>query len=166
MRPMLEMRRLMRSFTALSLSLAGLLMTIHPAAAAGKPLDAAGNVAQVSFAQSNVRTAGAVTLFDFTEHDALSGTFSGTSVIEGSCMVQASGQAVCTATETLTGTVAGRAGTAEFHDVVFLDLATSAFHGSFTVVGGTGGLASLHGQGTFEGANGRGTYTGNVIFAP
>jgi hypothetical protein len=37
----------------------------------------------------------------------------------------------------------------------------------FTVVGGTGELASLHGHGTFQGTPGApGTYTGRLVFAP
>src|SRR5919201_6225654 len=106
-----------RWLVALSLSLAVLLPAANPAAAAGPPIPASGSVVQTSFVQSNIRSADGVTLFDFTEHDTLTGTFSGTSVIEGSCQVQASGQGECHAVETFTGDVAGQTGTVEFHDV-------------------------------------------------
>jgi hypothetical protein len=152
---------------ALSLSLAVLLAGASLAAAAGPPFEASGSFVQTSFVQSNIRSADGVTFFDFTEHDALVGTFSGTSVIQGSCVVPASGQGVCHAVETFTGAVEGESGTARFSDVIFLDLTTGAVHGSFTVVGGTGELASLHGHGTFQGTSGApGTYTGRLVFAP
>ncbi len=148
----------------LSLSLATLLSAASLAAAAGPPFEANGTFVQTSFELSNVRSAGGVTLFDFTETDALSGTFSGTDVVQGSCVVQPSGQGVCHAFETFTGTVNGESGTVQFSDVFFLE-ATGAFRGTFTVVGGTGGLTSLHGHGTFEGTT-EGTYEGLLVFAP
>ena len=163
----LRAARRARWLVALSLSLAVLLPAANPAAAAGPPFEASGSFVQTSFVQSNIRSADGVTLFDFTEHDSLSGTFSGTSVIQGSCVVPASGQGVCHAFETFTGTVAGESGTARFSDVIFLDVTTGALNGSFTVVGGTGGLASLHGHGTFQATAGvPGTYTGRLVFAP
>ena len=42
---------------------------------------------------------------------------------------------------------------------------SGSFDGTFTVVSGTGGLASLHGHGTFEGTS-AGTYEGQLVFAP
>jgi hypothetical protein len=151
---------------ALSLSLAVLLAGASLAAAAGPPFEASGSFAQTSFVQSNVRSAGGVTFFEFTEHDTLSGTFSGTSVIQGSCVVRASRQGVCHALEILDGSVDGESGTARFRDVIFLDLTSGAVQGTFTVLGGTGGLARLRGHGTFQGAEGAGTYAGRLVFAP
>ena len=158
-------RRTRRMLT-LPLALAVLLLAAHPAAAAGPPSTASGSFTQVSFVPTHFRSAGGVTLFDFTEQDALSGTFSGTSVLHGSCVVRASGQTVCQALETFTGTVAGHAGTVQFRDVVFLDQTTGAAHGSFAIVGGTGDLANLHGHGTFQGMGPTGTYTAQIVFAP
>src|SRR5919198_465983 len=127
------------------------LLSATPTIAAGPPITASGSFVQTSFVQSNVRTVDGVTFFDFTERDTLSGTFSGTSVIRGSCVVRASGHGVCQALETFTGTVAGQTGTVQFHDVVALDLTTGTSQGSFTIVGGTGNLANLRGHGTFQG---------------
>lgn len=151
---------------AMALPLA-LFAFARPAAAAGPPISASGSYQQVSFVPSNFRTADGVTFFDFTENDRLSGTFSGTSVIEGSCMRRASGQTLCQALETFTGTVAGQGSsgdTVTFRDVVRID-STGAVHGSFTVVSGTGGLANVRGHGTFEGTA-NGSYTGLLVLAP
>ena len=149
----------------LPLSVALLLLVTSPAVAAGTRVTASGTFRQTSFVPSNVRSAGGVTLFDFTEHDTLSGTFSGTSVIRGSCVVRSSGSGVCHAVETFTGTVAGQPGTVQFQDVVSLS-ETGGSQGTFVIVGGTGDLANLHGSGTFQGIMGAGTYTAQVLFAP
>jgi hypothetical protein len=138
-----------------------------PAAAAGPPIAGSGSFQQLSFVPSNFRTAGGVTFFDFTEHDSLAGTFSGTSVIQGSCMTRASGQTLCVALETFTGTVAGQGGpgdTVVFHDVVTID-PTGMVAGAFAIVSGTGALASLHGHGAFQGTS-TGSYTALLVFAP
>ena len=154
-----------RWLIASSLLVGGLLWAT-PAAAAGPPFAASGSFVQTSFVQSNVRSADGVTFFDFTEHDTLSGTLSGTSVIQGSCVVRASGQGVCQAVETFTGTVAGRTGTVQFRDVVSLDTTAGTSQGRFTIVSGTGDLANLRGHGTFRGLGTTGTYTGRLVFAP
>jgi Protein of unknown function (DUF3224) len=149
------------------LSLAVLVFGAVSAAAAEPPIQASGSYQQVSFAPSNFRTAGGVTFFDFTEHDSLAGTFSGTSVIQGSCVTRASGQTLCQAVETFTGTVAGQGGagdTVTFRDVITID-ATGALQASFRVVSGTGALANLHGQGTVQGTS-TGSYTGLFVFGP
>jgi hypothetical protein len=151
---------------ALTLPFALLLAGSNLVQAANPHLQASGGFVQTSFEQSNIRSSGGVTRFDFVEHDTLSGTLTGTSVIRGSCVVRASGYGVCRAFETFTGTVEGESGTARFHDVIFLNLTTGAAHGTFTVVSGTADLANLHGHGTFEGTGGAGTYAGQLLFAP
>jgi hypothetical protein len=163
-------------FPRRTLRLLGLLLplavlvfgAVSTANAAAEPLiTASGSYQQISFVPSNFRTAGGVTFFDFTEHDSISGTFSGTSVIQGSCVTRASGQTGCQAVETFTGTVAGQGGpgdTATFRDVITID-STGALQASFRVVSGTGALANLHGQGTVQGTS-TGSYTGLFVFAP
>ena len=161
-RPIQSGRRLL----GLLLPFTVLLAVSVPAASAGPPIAASGSYQQVSFVPSNFRTADGVTFFDFVEHDALTGTLSGTSVIEGSCATRASGETICQALETFTGTVAGVGGAGDtvlFRDVVMID-PTGAVEGSFAVVDGTGDLANLHGHGTFQGAS-TGIYTGLLVFA-
>src|SRR6266508_145879 len=142
------------------------LLLSSPAAATGPPAAATGSFTQVSFTSSDERVVGAVFMFDFTETDVLTGTLTGTSVLEGSCVVRPTGTASCQALETFTGTVDGRSGTAEFWNVFEVDGATGSFSGRFTALGGTGDLASLQGQGTFEGTGTTGTYALRITFAP
>lgn len=134
-----------------------------PAVAQAAPLTASGGVVQTSFTVTGSRTAGGVTFFTFAETDSLTGTFSGTSTLSGECIQRARGPILCRARETFTGTVAGIAGTVDFADLITIDPATGAFSGRFTIVGATGGLNQLHGQGTFEGQGTTGTYTGTII---
>jgi hypothetical protein len=137
------------------------------AGATGPPLTATGSFTQVSFVPSNDRVAGGVLLFDFSEADVLTGDLSGTSVLEGSCVVRlSSGTGTCQAAETFTGTVDGHSGTAQFMNVFLVDLVTGAFSGRFTALGGTGGLINLQAQGTFEGTGATGTYSLQFTFAP
>jgi hypothetical protein len=67
---------------------------------------------------------------------------------------------------TFTGTGDGRNGTAEFWNVLEVDFATGSFSGRFTALDGTGELASLQGQGTFEGTGATGTNALRITFAP
>ena len=156
-------RRLL--WLAISCLLAGSLWTAIQASAAGPPFAASGSATTVSFTVTSVRSADGVTLFDFIEQDALAGTFSGTTVIDGSCVVKQSGESVCRGSETFTGTVNGASGTLTFNDVIGID-ASGVANGAFTIVGGTGDLADLHGHGTFTSSGGVGTYSGRLVFAP
>jgi hypothetical protein len=152
------------AWLATALSLAALLSVPSLAAAAGRTFEATGTFIQTSFEVSNVRSAGGVVLFDFTETDILLGTFNGTDEVRGSCAVQASGAGVCHAIETFTGTFDGTAGELQLADVFFLD-PSGSFRGPYTIIGGTGGLANLRGHGTFDGTT-TGTYEGRLVFAP
>jgi len=142
------------------------LLLSFPAAATGPPALATGSFTQVSFTSSNERVVGGVFMFDFTETDVLTGTLMGTSVVEGSCVVRQTGMAICQGLETFTGTVDGLSGTAEFWNVFEVNGATGSFSGRFTALGGSGELASLQGQGTFEGTGATGTYALRITFAP
>ena len=137
------------------------------AGAAGAPLIATGSITKASFSPSHARVVGSVLLFDFAEIDALTGDFSGTSVLDGSCAVRvSSGMGTCRAAETFTGTVDGHAGTAHFWRVFQVDVGTRAFSGRFTALGGSGGLTNLQGRGTFEGTGPTGTYRLRITFGP
>ncbi len=95
----------------------------------------------------------------------LTGTFSGTAVLQERYVLRADGSYTDHGVQTLTGTVNGVSGTVTFN-ITYRGNATS-FQGHFVIIAATGGLANLHGQGTFEGdATGAGTYSGQVHFGP
>jgi Protein of unknown function (DUF3224) len=141
-----------------------MVLALSPAVAVAQPITASGGFLQDTFVPTNFRTVGGVTMFDFTEHDTLSGAFAGTSVINGTCVVQKSGQSICQALEKFTGTVNGASGDVLFRDVVFIS-ATGEVQGTFTIVNG-GSLTTLHGHGSFQGSGGTGTYTATLVTAP
>jgi hypothetical protein len=143
-----------------------LLLAANVAAAAGPPFEASGTFVATSIVQSNFRSADGVTFFDYTEEDTIFGTFSGTGLLQTSCVLRASGQGVCRGGTTFRGTVEGEFGIVQLRDVIFFDATTGAFHGTFTVLGGTGGLAGLRGHVSLEGASGAGSYTGQLAFTP
>ena len=141
------------------------LLAPSPASAATR-LAASGEFVQTSFTVTGSRVAGSLTFLSFVETDTLTGTLSGTSEIVGECIFFSSGEGMCKAQETFIGTVDGMPGTLEFHDVVTIDNNAGTVEGRFMVVDGTGELEGLHGQGTFSGAGGAGTYAATVTLAP
>jgi hypothetical protein len=144
-----------------------LLAFMAPSAAtAATRLSASGTFTQTSFTVTDSRTAGRLTFLSFEETDVLTGTLTGTTLIVGECIVFASGEGMCKASETFTGTVDGMSGTLEFLDLVEINTNTGEVAGRFIVVDGTGDLAGAHGQGTFSGAAGTGTYAGTLILTP
>jgi hypothetical protein len=143
-----------------------LLLIWSPAAIAAPPTVLVGSFTQVSFTTSNERAVGASFMFDFTETDTLTGGLTGTSEIEGSCNFRPTGFTVCRGVETFTGTVDGRSGTAQFWNVLEVNVFTGDFTGRFTALSGTGDLVTLHGQGTFAGSGTTGTHALQAMFAP
>lgn len=132
---------------------------------AAPPTAASGSFSSAPPTNVVTRSAGPNTIITDTFTSVLSGTFSGTSVFQERYVLRADGSFIDHAVETFTGTVNGVAGTATFVDVITGD--TTSFHGHFVVVSGTGGLANLHGHGTFEGSSttGAGTYSGQVLIS-
>jgi Protein of unknown function (DUF3224) len=136
------------------------------AAQAAPPTSASGSFQDALPTNVVTRSAGPNTIITDTFTDVLSGTFSGTSVLQERYVLRADGSFIDHAVQTFTGTVNGVTGTATLIDVVAGD--ATSFHGHFVVVSGTGGLANLHGQGTLEGSSttGAGTYTGRIQIHP
>jgi len=144
-----------------------LLVFMAPSAAtAATRVAASGTVTQTSFAVTDSRTAGDLTFLSFEETDVLTGTLTGTTVLVGECIVFASGEGMCKARETFTGTVDGMSGTLEFLDLIEINLNTVTATGRFVVVDGSGELTGVRGQGTFSATGGAGTYSGTLILTP
>jgi Protein of unknown function (DUF3224) len=137
------------------------------AAEAAPPTSASGTFSPSALPTNVVmRSAGPNTIITETTTDVLSGTLSGTSVFQERIVVRADGSFTQHDVQTFTGTVNGVAGTST--SVLAFSGDATSFHGHFVFVSGTGGLANLRGQGTFEGSTttGVGTYTGQIKMHP
>lgn len=155
-----------RWLVAVTLALAMMLALANVNVATAQPVQVVGTFTQTSFVTANERAVGDLTLFDFLEETALTGTATGTSMTAGTCALHPSGHAACLALETLSGVIDGEVGTVQFQNVAVLDTTTDTIHGAFTVVegSGTGGLEGLSGHGSFAGQGGSGTYMASLEF--
>jgi hypothetical protein len=169
-----ERSLLMRKITPLTLMVLTLAFVpvvfgagMRAAQAAPPPPNASGSFSP-SAPPTNfvIRFAGPNAIITQTSTDVLTGTFSGTSVFQERLVFRADGSFTGHDVQTFTGTVNGVAGTAT-SVLAYAGDATSV-HGHFVQVSGTGGLANLRGQGTFEGSNitGLGTYSGQIHIQP
>jgi hypothetical protein len=156
------MKRYIVFFAAFAATLA---LAMPAAAAAGATIATNGSFVE-GFVPSDVRTAGGVTFFDLAGSENLTGTLSGKAHFTGSCVVRPAEVASCTAIETFTGMAADQSGTAVWLAVAQINLVTGSISGTFTILSGTRGLAGLHGEGTFQGTRGVGTYTGRLLLVP
>lgn len=148
-----------------------LLVVLLAAGAAGgaaaSPLTpVSGTVGNTSATFNSVRAAGENLIIDLSATASYTGTFSGTSTIDGVLIVHPDGSANFHDVEVFTGTVNGVPGTVTFNLNGANDAALTV-HATATIVGATGGLAGLHGVlhevGTVVIPSGPvGTYTGNI----
>lgn len=137
-----------------------------PGAAASPPTSASGTFTYTSSTLNPIASAGANTIFDVTATVAYTGTFSGTSVLEGTLILHADGSANFHDVEIFTGTVNGVPGTVTFNLTGRND-ASLAIHATATIVSASGGLAGLHGVLSEVGAvqipvGPLGTYSGQI----
>jgi hypothetical protein len=141
-------------------------MVASIAAAASPPTSASGTFTYTSSTLNVERVAGGNTIIHVTATVAYTGTFSGTSVLEGTLIVHADGSANFHDVETFTGTVNGVPGTVTFRLTGRND-SSLAMRATATIVRASGGLAGLHGvlheAGTVVIPTGPvGTYSGQV----
>jgi len=140
------------------------------AAAASPPTSASGTFTYTSSTFNSVRQAGGNTIIDLSATVSYTGTFSGTSTVQGTLIFHPDGTANFHDVETFTGTVSGVPGTVTFNLAGTGSMAPPAgsFQGTDVIVSGTGGLANLRGVlsevGTVPAAlpGPLGTYTGQI----
>jgi hypothetical protein len=113
-------------------------------AAASPPTVASGTVGNTSATFNSIRTAGSNLIVDVTATAAYTGTFTGTSTINGTLIIHADGSASFHDVEFFAGTVNGVPGTVTFILNGRND-ASLAVHATATIVEATGDLAGLHG---------------------
>jgi hypothetical protein len=152
----------------LLLPLAALLaVACVAAAAASPPTPASGTFAYLAATFNGVRSEGGNTIIDdLSASVSYTGTFSGTSTVQGTLILHADGTANFRDVETFTGTVNGVPGTVTFRLEGRTDRA-GVVNATDAVVSATGALADLHGVlslvGTVPSPNGPvGTYSGQI----
>lgn len=136
-------------------------------AAASPPMSASGTFAYVAATFNGVRSEGGNTIIDdLSATVSYSGTFSGTSTVQGTLILHADGTANFRDVETFTGTVNGVPGTVTFRLEGTANRA-GVVNATDAVVSATGALTGLHGVlglvGTVPSPIGPvGTYTGQI----
>ncbi len=138
---MIGTRRLRQLVVPLALLLAVFATT---SAAASPPTPASGTVATTSSTFTSVRQAGGNLIVELTATASYTGTFSGTSTLEGFLIIHADGSANFHDVETFSGTVNGVPGTVTFNLDGSND-ASLAVHATATITGASGDLAGFHG---------------------
>ena len=158
-------------FRVLLLTLVAVLALVGvTGAAASPPTSASGTFTTTSATFNNARSDGGNTIYDLTATVSYTGTFSGTSIVQGTLIFHADGSANFHDVETFTGTVNGKSGTVTFNLAGTGSVAPPAgsYQGTQAIVSGTGELANLHGVlkqvGTVPSAavGPLGTYTGQI----
>jgi Protein of unknown function (DUF3224) len=135
-------------------------------ASASPPLPANGTFTYTSSTFNSMRTAGGNTIIDLSATVSYSGTFSGTSTVEGTLIFHADGSANFHDVETFTGTVNGMSGSVTFDLTGGNGPGFTNFHATDTIISASGGLAGLHGVLNWEDVTlvmpdgPRGTYSG------
>jgi hypothetical protein len=113
-------------------------------AAASPPTPVSGTVGNTSATFNSIRAAGDNLIIDLSATAAYTGSFVGTSTINGTLIRHADGSASFHDVEVFTGTVNGVAGTVTFNLNGYND-SELAVHSTATIVSAGGGLAGLHG---------------------
>jgi len=114
------------------------------AAAASPPTLASGTVGNTSASFNSVRAADGNLIVELTATAAYTGTFTGTSTINGRLIVHADGSASFHDVEIFTGTVNGVPGTVTFELNGSNDAALEV-QATATIIDASGELAGLHG---------------------
>jgi hypothetical protein len=143
----------------LVLVLSVLVLVLPAAAGAAPPVSGSGTSTVSSAIIASTRQADGNTFVSSRVTTRYSGTVQGTGVGEETVIIHPDGTFNGSTFETFTGTIGGNPGTAVFRVVGTGDVTTGALSGQFTIVDGTGGLATLHGEGMFQAVGDSGTYS-------
>jgi hypothetical protein len=159
-------------FRRLLLTLVAVLVPVGLTSAASPPTPASGTFTTTSAVFNNTQVAGGNSIIDLTATVSYQGTFSGTSIVQGTLIFHPNGSANFHDVETFTGTVNGASGTVTFHLEGTGRPGTTAgtfiYQATDVIVAGTGALANLRGvlsqTGTVPAAavGPLGTYTGQI----
>jgi type II secretory pathway pseudopilin PulG len=149
--------------TAQAIATAQATATAQAIATATANFTAKGTFTILSRTNISVRQDGQNRIYSYTQQEVDYGDVTGSLTVEETSIVHPDNTANFSGTSTCTCTVAGKSGT-----LIYSYTGTSTANGSFqgqTFDGhGTGDLAKLHGQGTFQGQGLHGTYSSELHF--
>lgn len=141
--------------------------------AASTPADVSGTLYYIPSLAGEPKIAGGNTFLDTTEDSRWEGSFVGVSFDECNVVIHRSGSWAYNAIAYFEGSVDGRTGELTLRLNGSRPDAFSDWEGQWVILGGTEGLANLHGQGIFYGPGSPGfgeegavTYEGQVHFDP
>jgi hypothetical protein len=159
------------------LSVVMVMLVLIPLApiAASTPIDVSGDLYYTPYLapDSEIKDAGGNQFLETIEYSRWEGSFVGVSFDECNVVIHRSGAWAYNAIAYFEGTVDGRTGELTLRLTGNRPDAFSDWEGQWVILGGTAGLANLHGQGTFEGAGSPGfgvegsvKYMGQIHFDP
>jgi hypothetical protein len=154
----------MRKIISVPIFLLGAFL-LAPLAHGTTPIAASGTITPIQSLGDVIMVADGNTFFHHNDVHTLTGTLVGTTSEDVTIVVNLStGQGTLSGLLFFTGTANGVSGTAVLRLVGVVSVPT--IQGSFAIISGDGGLANLHGQGTFVFPNAfiGGTYSGQVHF--
>ena len=135
------------------------VLVLPAAAGAAPPVSGSGTFTVSSAVTTSTRLADGNTVLTLRVTTLYSGTLQGTGVGEETVIVHPDGTLNGRTFETFTGTIGGTVGTVVVRVEGTGDVTTGGLRGRLTIVDGTGGLATLHAEGTFQAIGDSGTYS-------
>jgi Protein of unknown function (DUF3224) len=157
----------MHRVLAVSTAALAVLFVLPLVALASSPIHATASGTLLSHTQTPIRSADGNLTFSAVDIVVFSGDIAGTATDTYTFTVHPDGSITGHGTETCAAcTIGGRTGgyTEAFNFTATANFAS--FAGRFAVLSGTGGLAGLRGEGTFQGAGFSETINLNYHFAP
>jgi Protein of unknown function (DUF3224) len=149
-----------KRFPILVLLVLVLSVLVLPAAVgAAPPVSGGGTFAVSSAIIASTRQADGNTFLSLHVTTLYNGALQGTGVGDETVIVHPDGTFNGSTFETFTGTIGGTAGTAVLRVEGTGDVTAGVLRGRFTILDGTGALANLHGEGTFQAVGDSGTYS-------
>ncbi len=112
---------------------------------------------------TNIRQDGPNKIYSLTQQEVDSGDVSGSYTVEETLILHPDNTGNFSGTSTCTCTVAGKSGILMW-SYTGTSTANGSFQGQDFDVHGTGDLAKLHGQGTFQGQGTHATYSSELYF--
>jgi len=141
--------------------------TVFPLANAKSSfLPAKGTITDSGVTFTSVRNVGSNTIMTGTETQTYTGTFCGTGQVSFELLMHSSGTFDAILMATFTGSVDGKSGIVKILYIAHAEGFGLHVTGYWVILRGTGALANIHGQGTFEGLAGISqTYTGQIKYS-